>query len=115
MRIVPDVLEPDFEYRKLRVSGFMPLSVDMLWREADCLTIALAHNYKHPSGDLIADPDMEIAVFPQLKQAEALSYQDTFGYRRVYPREGKVDLAAKRDLNVFLNQWLANLIQQGHR
>jgi len=45
--------------------------------------------------------------------AEALSYQDQFGYQYVYPEPGKVDIKAKKDLNAFLNKWLTNLINQG--
>jgi uncharacterized protein YqiB (DUF1249 family) len=64
---------------------------------------------------MIADPDMEIAVYPQREMAEALAYQDCWGYRRVYGDDGAtVDVRAKRELDWFLNQWLTNLIQQGH-
>lgn len=36
-------------------------------------------------------------------------------YRRVYgDDDATVDVKAKRELNGFLNQWLTNLIQQGH-
>jgi len=47
--------------------------------------------------------------------AEALTYQDFFGYRRVYPEPGQVDLQAKKELNSFLNTWLSNLLTQGHQ
>ena len=43
---------------------------------------SLAHYYKQ-GGDLIPDPDMEIKVFPEFEMAEALTYQDSFGYRKV--------------------------------
>ncbi len=45
--------------------------------------------------------------------AEALSYQDSFGYRVVYPESGKVDIKAKKELNQFLDMWLSNLKNQG--
>ena len=51
----------------------------------------------------------------ELSLAEALSYQDSFGYRVVYPEPDKVNLSAKKDLNSFLGQWLSNLKSQGHR
>ena len=63
---------------------------------------------------MIPDPDMEIAVYHDRKAVEALSYQDAFGYRQVYPEPGKVDINAKRELNDFLNTWLNNLKMQGH-
>lgn len=117
LRIVPDLAEPKFEAKKLKAEGFMDLNIDILyWDEAHqrCV-IALSHYYKHPSGDMIPDPDMEIAIMPSLKMAEALSYQDSFGYHRVYPEPGKVNIRAKKELNSFLNQWLTNIISQGHR
>ena len=67
------------------------------------------------SGDMIADPDMEVALYPSRQMAEALSYQDCFGYRQVYPEPGKINPRAKKELNSFLNQWLSNIIAQGHR
>jgi hypothetical protein len=50
-----------------------------------------------------------------MQMIEALTYQDQFGFRVVYPEPGKVDLRAKKELNQFLGQWLKNLIEQGHR
>ena len=65
---------------------------------------------------MIADPDMVVAVYADRAMAEALSYQDAFGYREVYSNGGAtVDARAKRDQNQFLKTWLSNLIEQGHR
>jgi|ERR1017187_891354 uncharacterized protein YqiB (DUF1249 family) len=111
--VVPDLLTIE-EHGKSKVPGLMDLNLDVLNRTPSKIVIALSHYYKHPSGDMIADPDMEIAVYPDQEAAEALTYQDTFGYRVVY-RDNKVDVRAKRDLNSFLNTWLGNLIAQGHR
>lgn len=115
LHLIPDLETASFEARKLKADGFMDLNIDMLYKEEDRTVIALSHYYKHPSGDMIADPDMEIAVYPERKMVEALSYQDTFGYRRVYPEPGKVSPSAKKELNSFLGQWLSNLKSQGHR
>ena len=115
IRIVPEVLQPAFKYRKLEAEGFMPLSVDALSYSAERITIAMAHNVLCPSGDVVPDPDMTVAIYPQQKIAEALSYQDMFGYRQVYHDQDKIDLAAKKDLDAFLDQWCKNLIDQGHR
>jgi uncharacterized protein YqiB (DUF1249 family) len=112
--VVPD-LQSIEESGKSIVAGFMDLNLDVLKRGTDKTVIALSHYYRHPSGDSVADPDMEIAVYPSRGIAEALTYQDTIGYRVVYSQGGTmVDVRAKRDLNQFLNQWLDNLIQQGH-
>ena len=112
--VVPD-LQSIEESGKSIVAGFMDLNLDILKRGTDKTVIALSHYYRHPSGDSISDPDMEIAVYPARYMAEALTYQDTYGYRVVYSESGtKVDVRARRDLNQFLTQWLDNLIQQGH-
>jgi len=65
---------------------------------------------------MIPDPDMVVAVYPALEQAEALTYQDFYSYREVYSQAlGWVDMKAKHSLNAFLGTWLTNLITQGHR
>lgn len=112
--LVPDLqsLEPG-QALKLKSEGFMDLSIDILNKEPDKIVIAMAHNYIQ-NGDVIPDPDMEIAIYPKLKMAEALTYQDTFGYKQVYPEPGYVYPKMKKELNQFLNQWLNNIKMQGH-
>lgn len=93
----------------------MDLSLDVLSRNDNKIVIALSHYYKHPCGDMIADPDMEVAIYPKQQIAEALSYQDSYIYRTVYSQDRmQVDANAKKDLNDFLYIWLTNLIEQGH-
>lgn len=111
--VVPDLLTIE-ESGKSAVPGYMNLNLDILHRTPERIIIALRHYYKHQSGDMIADPDMEIAVYPSREHAEALTYQDTYGYQSVLGAEG-VDAKLQRDLNNFLSQWLTNLIEQGHR
>ena len=107
-------------------NGFMALHLDVLSRVdklvqpnqsriAGELRIALHHSYEQ-NGDLVPDPDMEIRVFllQDWNKAEALTYQDAFTYREVYPEPGKVDIRAKKEMNSFLAQWLKNCIDQGH-
>lgn len=98
---------------KMKSFGFMDLNLDKLEQRNTSTTITLSHYYKHPSGDMIPDPDMEIRIFHELEMAEALSFQDIFGYKRVYHENGYIDAKAKRELNNFLLQWLRNLKQQG--
>ena len=113
--VIPD-LQSIEEHGKSVVPGFMDLNLDVLERGPQRTVVALSHYYRHPSGDMIADPDMVVAVYPEQALAEALSYQDAFGYRKVYGEGGtKVDIQAKRDQNLFLKTWLSNLIEQGHR
>ena len=102
----------------LKANGFMDLHVDVLERGtkdwAPYTIIAMAHCYSQ-RGDRIPDPDMEVAIYPKLCMAEALTYQDSFGHQRVYPDENHVRPQLKKELNSFLNQWLKNLLKQGHQ
>ena len=107
------------ESAKSKSGGFMDLNFDRLGtRDMNSYSydIALAHNYIQ-NGDVMADPDMEIRIYPAGKLAEALSFQMSNPpiYQVVYPSPGKVYPKLKRELNSFLNQWLSNCIQQGHK
>jgi uncharacterized protein YqiB (DUF1249 family) len=127
VRLIPDLreLQPG-DARMSKSNGFMALHLDVLSRVdklvqpnqsriAGELRIALHHSYEQ-NGDLVPDPDMEIRVFllQDWNKAEALTYQDAFTYREVYPEPGKVDIRAKKEMNSFLAQWLKNCIDQGH-
>lgn len=113
-QVVPELLTIE-ESGKSKVEGFMDLNLDVIYKRSNRIIIALSHYYRHPGGDMIADPDMEIAVYPKLEQAEALGYQDCYCYREVYrDSNGTEDIKAKKELNAFLDQWLSNLIEQGH-
>jgi uncharacterized protein YqiB (DUF1249 family) len=99
--------------------GLMDLHFDYIGKDKNGnYLIALSHYFKH-DGDAIPDPDMEIRIFQEREIAEAMTYQDQFGYQEVYPDQGDgkeyVDLRRKKELNKFLNQWLTNLIGQGHK
>jgi len=107
---------------KLKSEGYMNLNIDSLrgkehpkgGQDGHCFIIAMAHNYIQ-NGDVMADPDMEIAIYPEMKMAEALTYQqDSLGiYNVVYPEPGLINVRLKKELNSFLNQWLDNLKIQG--
>lgn len=112
--VVPDLMTIE-DHGKSVVDGYMDLSVDVLGRTPTKIVIALSHYYRHPSGDMIPDPDMVVAVYPEQEHAEALSFQDLYSYSEVYDSAGREDLKTKHSLNGFLNVWLRNLIVQGHR
>ncbi len=123
LKVIPDLPEhiaqgKHYGKSQLNSSGMMDLSFDYLREdEKGNPIIALAHHFEQ-NGDLVSDPDMEIRIFPKMKMAEAMTFQDQFGYRRIYEfRDGKefVSPKLKKDLNGFLNQWLTNIIRQGHR
>ena len=84
--------------------------------EVSRMIIALSHYYyKHPCGDMIADPDMEMRVAHKSEFVEALAYQDGFVYQRVYCNENEEHPKLKENLNNFLGQWLKNCLVQGHK
>jgi uncharacterized protein YqiB (DUF1249 family) len=109
--ILPVILTDDVDYMKMTSDGYMDLSVDSIGENR----IAIAHNYIQ-NGDVMAAPDMEIKVFPDLKQVEAMTYQlDSMGvFQQVYLEDGRFYPKLKTQLNQFLNQWLMNLVEQGH-
>ena len=101
------VVAPDLwsigEYAKSKVDGYMDLNLDVLVSTEDYRRIALSHYWKHDSGDMIPDPDMEIGVYRDWQMAEALSYQDMYSYDEVYPsQDGEADRGAYLRCNAFL-------------
>ena len=114
IRVIPNLYSTK-ESGKSEVSGFMDFNLDILQRKGDVLRIAISHYYKHPSGDMIADPDMEILVNRKTETAEALTYQDIYGYQEVYSEDGSCNASLQRSLNEFLMMWLSNLYEQGHK
>jgi len=96
------------DYLKFKSPGLMDLNVDKLTED----TIALAHNGKQ-NGDVMSDPDVEVKIYPDLKAAEALTFQnDYLGiFQEVYPEPGKYYPKLKKELNDFLNDWLKNMIE----
>ena len=95
--------------------GFMDFHLDILQRKGYVLRIAISHYYKHPSGDMIADPDMEIMINRKDETAEALTFQDIYGYQELYSEDGSCNQLLKQSLNDFLMMWLNNLYEQGHK
>jgi len=103
------------ESGKSEAPGFMDFNLDILQRKGDVLRIAISHYYKHTSGDMIADPDMEILINGRSETAEALTYQDTYRYQEVYSGDGPCNQTLQHSLNEFLLMWLNNLYEQGHK
>ncbi len=99
-------------------SSFMPLTVEVINKEADWFDLAIAH-YFEQNGDLVQDPEMVVRVFPKLGVAEAKSFQNPFGpVVPVYKYEdGKtlVSPSQKREQNSFLEFWLKNIKAQGYQ
>lgn len=100
---------------KSKVSGFMGLNLDVIHKNTDTVVIALSHYYTNGLGDLIADPDMELRVYKGIQTVEALAYQDSFGYKKVWLDENRYYPKLRKSLNSFLGQWLKNCTSQGHQ
>lgn len=121
IKLIPlESLKENGAYTKLESTGYMDLNIDLLrqghpeGKHDDCIIISMAHNFIQ-NGDVMADPDMEIAIYPKMGMAEALTYQlSSLGvYQVVYPKPGLVDLRNKKELNKFLDTWLVTLKKQG--
>lgn len=115
MEIFPKFYEIE-ESLKLESEGFMDLNLDVLDVKKERILVALSHYYKHECGDMIADPDMEIAIYPEKKELEALSFQNSLVYQTVYDDINDpttVDSKARAGQNEFLQLWLTNLKDQG--
>lgn len=108
MGIINENGEMQADYMKFVSSGLMPLNVDKLTPD----TIALAHNGKQ-NGDVMADPDIEVRIYPELKMAEALTFRNDYMgiYQEVYAEPGKYYPELKKELNDFLNNWLKTMIE----
>ena len=114
IRVIPNLYSIK-ESGKSESPGFMDFNLDILQRKGDEMKIAISHYYKHPSGDMIPDPDMEILVNRKTETAEALTYQDTYGYQEVYSEDGSCNQSLQHSLNEFVLMWLNNLYEQGHK
>lgn len=101
---------------KLQRHCFMDLNFDELEKDEQGQVIAMAHNYIQ-EGDVMADPDMQIRIIPEMHSIEALTYQTSIPpkYQEVYPEKNKVNIRLKQELNSFLEMWLKNIISQGFK
>lgn len=88
--------------------AMMDLNLDLLNWEESSMRIALSHYYRHSSGDMIPDPDMEVEVNLAEKTASALTYQDMFGYQSVEHDEVNSEMLGMQ-LDSFLGDWLNNI------
>ncbi len=114
VRVVPN-LYTITESGKSEASGFMDFNLDIIQSNGDVLRIAISHYYKHQSGDMIPDPDMEIMVNRKPGTAEPMTYQDMYRYQEVYSEDGSCNESLQHSLNDFLLMWLDNIYHQGHK
>lgn len=121
LQVAPNLQEQvtnsPFASGKSRVSGYMDFNLEVIYKDRTGYYLALSHNYKQ-NGDLVPDPDMRILVDFKNQTVEALSFQNSLYYTEVYDDiydRKMVRPNEKRSQNAFLEQWLLNLIEQGHQ
>jgi len=90
-------------YMRFEAEGLMDLHVDKLL----ATRLSVAHNGVL-NGDIMADPDMEITIYPERQEAEAQTFQND--YLGIYQEPED-----KRELNVFLHDWLTNIIDAEYK
>lgn len=105
----------EVESLKSQSSGFMDLNYDFINEDNNFYLIALSHYYKQ-NGDMMADPDMVLKVYPESKMVEPMTFQqDNLGiYQEVYLDDGRWFPKLHRHLTSFLTMWTKNMINQGH-
>jgi uncharacterized protein YqiB (DUF1249 family) len=96
------------QYAVIENPPYVPLCIDRLSPD----TYALSQN-PVVDGLMVADPDIEVRVNHGEETAEPLVYLSGETRKVVYPAPGKVNLAVRNELSVFLDRWLSDLIAKG--
>ena len=114
IQIIPDIATREEAGKsKLSSDALMDLNLDVLSRQKNIIRIALSHYYRVNS-DSVADPDCELIINTELKTANAMTYQDTYIYQTA-EHDGGINQKLVNELNEFVDQWLQNCIDQGHK
>ena len=114
IQIIPDIATREEAGKsQLHSDALMDLNLDVLSKQNNITRIALTHYYKQ-NGDMVADPDMEIIINTQLMTANAMTYQDSMIFQSA-EQDGGINQKLVNSLNEFLDQWLQNCIDQGHK
>lgn len=105
---------------RLRVSGYMPLSIEAIGTSADGNRLISICHYGEQNGDLMRDPEMVFEVHSATAAAEPLSFQNDYMglFQEVYryDESGKkthVNTRLKAELKSFARIWFSNLREQG--
>jgi uncharacterized protein YqiB (DUF1249 family) len=94
-------------YMRFASSGLMDLHVDRLL----ATRLSVAHN-GILNGDVMADPDMEILIYPERQEAEGVTFQND--YLGMY-QDATDDKKMRSELNVFLHDWLTNILNAEYK
>ena len=107
---------------RIRVEGYMPLSVEDIGQSADGNRLISICHYGEQNGDLMRDPEMVFELFThgEASAAEPLSFQNDYMglFQEVfrYDDTGKkthVKTRLKQELKSFARTWFTNLKEQG--
>ena len=107
---------------RIRVDGYMPLSIEAIGTSADGNRLISICHYGQQNGDLMRDPEMVFELFThgEASAAEPLSFQNDYMglFQEVYRYDdtGKkthVKTRLKAELKSFARTWLKNLKDQG--
>ena len=107
---------------RIRVEGYLPLSIESIGTSADGNRLISLCHYGEQNGDLMRDPEMvfELFIHGEASAAEPLSFQNDYlgllqeVYR--YDDTGKkthVNTRLKAELKSFARTWFTNLKDQG--
>ena len=95
--------------------GCQDLHLEILNRTQQETRFSLSHTVLEGS-DIVPDPDMEIRIDSVNKTIEAMTFQDRDTYDEVYDEDGNIyNDGLKAELNKYLQRWLTNLLEQGHK
>ena len=107
---------------RIRVEGYMPLSIEAIGTSADGNRLISLCHYGEQNGDLMRDPEMVFELFThgEASAAEPLSFQNDYMglFQEVYcyDESGKkthVKARLKAELKSFARTWFTNLKNQG--
>lgn len=107
---------------RIRVEGYMPLSIEAIGTSADGNRLISLCHYGEQNGDLMRDPEMvfELFIHGEASAAEPLSFQnDYMGFvQEVYRyndtgKKTHVNTRLKAELKSFARTWFTNLKDQG--
>lgn len=107
---------------RIRVDGYMPLSIEAIGISADGNRLISLCHYGEQNGDLMRDPEMVFELFTYIEPsaAEPLSFQNDYMglFQEVYRYDdaGKkthLNTRLKAELKSFARTWFRNMREQG--
>ena len=121
--IMPFILAADQNegHKHFKASGYMDLVIENLYTtDADGYPIYSITHYGEQNGDLMADPDMEIAINHSEGRIIPRTYRNDYMglYQEVFSQNNGHRLYSPgllRSLDQFLWQWLTNIEDQGFK